>query len=460
LKRRIGEEFKEKMSEYEKLNRERWTLFPRAALIGLVGGLVAVAFRVALEAGAARRMALSEWSQKHLWFGFLLSVAVTLAAVGGAVWLVRRFAPETAGSGIPHIKAVLAGNANLRDLRVLLVKFASGVIGIAGGLALGREGPTIQMCAAVGQRISKLWKVDSPEYRESLIICGCAAGLSAAFNAPLAAVVFALEELEVTFTHGALFAAVVASLVADMVVRLTIGELPVFQIRVSVVPSAGQLHYFLAIGIVGGLVGVLFTRMLILTLARVRAADRSKWRVFFAAVVVLIGLVGVVEPRAIGGGLILTDNLLDNRIPLWPVVSFFALRFLLTVVSYSLDTAGGIFAPLLLVGGLLGNALGALAAKAHLVHSPDPVVWTITGMVSIFSAVVRCPLTAIVLLVEMTGYYPLVLPLLCASFVAAGVADLFGIEPVYDLLGRIGRHGESIQIEQVVVDSTTDSARA
>src|SRR5262249_54739057 len=158
--------------------------------------------------------------------GLGLVLALCGLAAGVALWLVRRFAPETAGSGIPHIKAVLHRQRGMKWKRVLLVKYASGTLGLSAGLALGREGPTVQMGGAVGQMVSR-WFHARPRERHTLVAAGAGAGLAAAFNAPLAGVIFVLEELRRDFAPGALTAAFIASVSADVIARFLLGQEPV-----------------------------------------------------------------------------------------------------------------------------------------------------------------------------------------------------------------------------------------
>jgi CIC family chloride channel protein len=420
------------MNQFIRINQERSWLFPRAAMLGLVAGLVAVAFRWLLAQGEGLFLQWATWCRSFGSGGFFLLLLVTGGAAALAVFLTRAFAPEAGGSGIPHVKLVLLGRRRFRDLRVLVVKFFSGVIGIGGGLALGREGPTVQMGAALGRRAS-LWTARGEE-SEALIICGAAAGLAAAFNAPLAALVFALEELQVRFNQSVFFAAAVAALLADVVARSFAGELPVFHVTIGMMPTVWHLPHALAIGVAAGLLGIVFNDVLVGAVRRSRAWPKSWLVVVGGLTVTAIATTAWVEPHAVGGGMGLTDHLLAGPQPLRILLALLVLRFVLTVGSYSLGSAGGIFAPMLLIGGLLGMGLGEAGHLMGIPFTPDPTIAALIGMAAFFAAVVRCPLTGIVLMVEMTGYYPMVLVLLAAAFVAVGVADFFHREPVYEAL--------------------------
>src|SRR5664280_2214444 len=236
---------------------KRRHILPKALVIGLVAGLISSAFREALQ-----------WSEIHriAWLHQLsptagLFAALIVGAVGGGLglWLVRRFAPEASGSGIPHVKSVVLGEAQLNWRRVLPVKFFGGLASIGGGLALGREGPTIQIGGATGLMVSTWFRVKPGEgERKALISAGAGAGLAAAFNAPLAGVVFVLEELHGAFTPVIFVAAFLASVTADVVCRVLTGETPVFALSGMPVPSLNALPVALVLGGLAGLGGVLF----------------------------------------------------------------------------------------------------------------------------------------------------------------------------------------------------------
>ncbi len=192
------------MTEIEEdlaIRKQRRRIFPRAALVGLGAGLVASLFRIVLAGADTMRNGLIEWSHQFPALGWVFPVMFTVTGAALSVFFVRRFAPETSGSGIPHLEAVLHRLRTLHWRRVLPVKFVAGALAIGGGLTLGREGPTVQMGGAVGAAVSTWLKV-LPRERRSLVAAGAGAGLAAAFNAPLAGVIFVLEEMQHDFIHS------------------------------------------------------------------------------------------------------------------------------------------------------------------------------------------------------------------------------------------------------------------
>ena len=267
------------IQDFLRSHERRRTLMPRAVLVGVLAGLVGVAFRTTLNASEKLRDLLIGYGHTLPAGGMLLPILFGAVTVAVAVTLVRRIAPETSGSGIPHLKAVLHHLRSMRWQRVLPVKFVGGALGIAGGLALGREGPTVQMGGAVGQMVGQWLKCTSRE-RRTLIAAGAGAGLAAAFNAPLAGVVFVLEEVQRDFTPGVFTAAFIASVTADVLTRLLLGQLPVFHVAALPPPLLSALPLFLVLGVIAGLLSVLFNRALLAsaTCASLYEVGRSGYR--------------------------------------------------------------------------------------------------------------------------------------------------------------------------------------
>jgi CIC family chloride channel protein len=383
-----------------------------------------------------------------------LNSLLAFGALGAllSVMLVRRFAPETSGSGIPHLEAVLHRLRTLDWKRVLPVKFIAGALAIGGGLAMGREGPTVQMGGSVGDAVSRWLKVP-PRERRTLIAAGAGAGLAAAFNAPLAGVIFVLEEVQRDFHPFVFGAAFLAAAIADIVARLLSGAFPVFSIPDYSTPPTASLPIFAVLGILAGLLGVAFNRGLVATM-NLFARVQGRWNlVIVAGVGAIVGIVGWFSPMAIGCGHSLAETALAGNLVLAAIPILFVIRFIMTISSYASGAAGGIFAPLLALGALLGLALGQIAHNFAPTVVPVPAVFAVVGMAAYFTAIVRAPLTGIVLIVEMTGNYQQMLPLLVACFCAYAVAELLNDLPIYEaLLERdLLRDGTHIKLKEPLV---------
>lgn len=421
------------MRDFLRAHEQRRRQLPRSLLVGLLAGLVAVAFREALAAADSLRDGLIAYVHGHALWAFPLPII--LAAAGGAVavYLVRHFAPEAAGSGIPHVKAVLHGLRTMVWQRVLAVKFVGGVTGIGAGLALGREGPTIQMGSAVGQMVGG-WFSCTPRERRTLIAAGAGAGLAAAFNAPLAGLVFVLEEVQRDFSPGVFAATLIASAVADITTRLLTGQLPLFHVQTEPIPPLSLLPFALLLGVVAGVLGIAFNRGLLRSLDLFERLRQWPAWMTGGLVGLLVGAVALFAPIAVGGGNRLVESMLEGELSLLALAAFFVLRFGLTMLSYGCGAPGGIFAPLLVLGADIGLGIGVVAGQFLPKVVSRPHLFAVVGMAAYFTAIVRAPLTGIVLMVEMTGNYSLVLPLLVACLTAYGVADFLGDRPVYEAL--------------------------
>jgi len=405
----------------------------KALCVGITSGLVASAFRWTLVAIEALRLRIVDALSPGGRVAFSIVFGVAMGAV--AVGLVRRFCPEAAGSGIPHLKSVLLGERPLRWLRVLLIKFAGGVAAIGGGMALGREGPTIQMGGATALGVAELLRVKAGEgERKALISAGAGAGLSAAFNAPLAGMIFVLEELQGSFTPVIFVAAFLASVSADIVARLLMGELPVLPLHVVSAPGTSALPMAAIVGAVAGFAGVGFNRCLLFSLNLQESLRKFPSWVPGAVAGLVVGIIGGFFPRIIGSGNPLVEAAVTGTLITRWLLVLLAARFLLTMVSYGSGAAGGIFAPLLVLGSIGGLWMGQAAQSVVPAWIPHPEVFAVLGMGALFTATVRAPLTGIVLMVELTGEYGFMLPLLVSCLIAYGIAEGMKSEPIYEAL--------------------------
>lgn len=427
----------------------------KAVVVGVVAGVLASGFRWALETTEHLR---AHWvAGISGWLG--LPLALALGALGGGlgVWLVRRFAPHASGSGIPHLKAILLREAEPEWKRLLWVKFIGGVSAIGGGMALGREGPTVQMGGGVGHMVSDWFRVKQGEgERRALISAGAGAGLAAAFNAPLSGLIFVLEELHGNFTPVMFVAAFLASVSGDVVGRLLSGELPVFHLGGIGAPGVETLPWAALLGVAAGVAGVGFNRSLLATLdLRERL---MRWPAFGvgAAAGAFVGFVGWTVPGLAGSGGELVQQALSGKILLALLPLFVVARFSLTMVSYGSGAAGGIFAPLLVLGALGGLWFGAgVHAMFPSSMSLTPPVFAVIGMGALFTAIVRAPLTGIVLMIELTGVYSFMLPMLVSCLLAYGVAEAMGNTPIYEALRLRARETAARQMAARKAPSTS-----
>lgn len=419
--------------DYLTVRQQRRWIFPKAALVGVLAGSIALLFRVALSAADSFRNNFIVWSQSNPNYGWIFPIVFTFLGAWISVAITRNYAPEAGGSGIPHLKAVLLRFRKLDWKKVLPVKFFGGIIAIGSGLALGREGPTVQMGGTVGDAISRLLKVSERE-RLTLTTAGAGAGLAAAFNAPLSGLIFILEEVRRDFQPIVFGATFVAAVIADIIARIGAGQFPVFSVPSYPAPPLGSLPYFALLGCFAGLLGVLFNKGLITSIKLFSRIPKHLMNLGAAIIGGVIGLVGWFSPLMIGSGHTLAETALTGKLTLSAIPIFFLLRYLLTVSSYGTGAPGGIFAPLLVLGSMLGLAIGQIANSFTPEIVPIPAVFAVVGMAAYFTAIVRAPLTGIMLIVEMTGNYSQMLPLLVSCFCAYIVAEALKDVPIYEAL--------------------------
>ncbi len=405
-----------------------------AFLVGLTAGFLGSAFRWVLDLAERERIWFYEHIKHYPW-GYPLAAILTIAAIYISVKLVKTFAPEAAGSGIQEIEGALDGVRPLRWKRVIPVKFIGGLFSLGAGLVLGREGPTVQMGAAVGKMIQDLLK-KSHRYFNVLVSAGAASGLAAAFNAPLAGVVFIIEELHGHFkyTFISFVAIIIASATSDIVSRILIGPNPVLQVLHYPPPPIPMYWTFVVLGFLFGFLGLAFNQMLLKFLDWFEILNRKT--ILFSAVLVgvIISAVGFIEPRAIGGGYELIRDVMLSPPALEVLIFLFIMRFFLIMISYATGAPGGIFAPLVSLGVLFGTIFGIVVHALFPHEIPNVGVFAIAGMAGMFAATVRAPLTGIVLAAEMTSDFNVILPLMLTGAIAAVTTTALGNKPIYTLL--------------------------
>jgi CIC family chloride channel protein len=407
-----------------------------AFAVGGTSGLVGAVFRLVLERSDRFRGAVIDWAHGKDIAGFAFIVGISAIAAGLAAWLVRKFAPRAKGSGIPDVEAVLHEEQPPPPLILLPVKFIGGVLAMGTGLALGREGPTVQMGAAIGHFLATAFRRNQDDAK-ALLAAGAGAGLATAFSAPCAGAVFVLEELVRRFDTRITITTLCASGSAIAVARLLLGNGPDFQLEPLPYSGFGTVPIFLVLGAVTGLMGVAYNHVLLGALA---AAERlGRWLsgdMRAATVGAAVGLLAWFGPGLVGGGDAITQRALAGVDSMMVVGGVFLVRFGLGPLSYAAGTPGGLFAPMLVLGAQSGLALGTFFCRWFPYLAERPAAFALVGMAAFFTAVVRAPVTGIILVTEMTGCFTLLLPMLLACFAAMAVPTLLGDPPIYDSLAR------------------------
>lgn len=340
--------------------------------------------------------------------------------------------PMCTGSGIPQIKGILQGDMSMRWFSVLWSKIIGGVLAIGAGMSLGREGPSVQIGACVGQGLSQTSRRTGFESR-ILMTAGAGAGLAAAFNAPLAGVIFGLEEMQKTISPALLLTGITASITAATVTEVVFGMSPVFSMGYLLPLPLNLFDVLVVAGIVIGLLGRLFNIALAYSLNTYSRLGLSGMKKPLVPLV-LAGILGFVLPEILGGGNLLVDSLVVTDYTIGFLCLLFVGKFLFTMICFGSGVPGGIFLPMLVLGAAGGAVLAKLLVLAGLLPAMYYADIIVFGMAAYFSAVVKSPVTGSILILEMTGSFQHMLALLVVSLTAYVISDLTGGRPVYDEL--------------------------
>ncbi|MGF7161375.1 CIC family chloride channel protein [Rhodoligotrophos appendicifer] len=403
-----------------------------AALVGMGTGLLGTIFHLVIDY-------LIHWPQ---WLAavvqgpslVLAAALITMVLTVCSVFVVRRFAPEAGGSGVPEIEGAMEGLRFVHWRRVLPVKFFAGIAAISSGLVLGREGPTIHIGASVAAGLSEAFKSNDLE-RRGLLAAGAAGGLACAFNAPLAAVLFVIEEThrQFPYTFRTYMGVIVAACVAAIVTEMMAGVGPDLEIAVAQVP----LWIFPGFLLLGGLMGVLGVALNagLMRMVEFGAECQANMPYVYPAIVgFLIGAVFILLPQAASGGEAVIMALSTQHTGIFALLLLATIRYLTTVTSYSTGVPGGIFAPILTLAVCCGLAFGTTLDALFPGIGVVPTAFGIAAMGGLFTASVRAPIVGVALTLELTGSYTLLLPVLITCGTANLIAQWLGGRPIYEQL--------------------------
>ncbi|WP_341731286.1 chloride channel protein [Microcoleus sp. EPA2] len=428
------------------LRPKRLAIF-EACLIGLISGLAGVLLKLGVGWLGSWRVATST----------LIPAVILLPAVGlfGGLltgFLVERWAPETAGSGIPHVKAALSGVNLSLNLRVAVAKLITTILAVGSGLTLGRQGPTVQIGASLADWIGHLMPT-SPDYRRQLIACGAAAGLAAGFNAPIAGVLFVVEELLHDVSGLTLGTAIIASFIGAVVSQILGGDSLNLNLREYPTSfSAGEIPFYVLLGVLAGFLGALFSKGILAGLQFNKKTLKLALPFRIALAGLICGLVIALLPENFRNNTGLREFLLTGEASGVTSLIAFIAHFSLTIISAASGAPGGLFAPSLILGSALGHMVGIL--QADWLGVGLPVTYALAGMGAFFCAVSRAPITAVVIVFEITADFKLVLPLMICSVVAYLVAEKVDSGSLYDRLLEF--NGIQLKKDKPAVDGLSD----
>lgn len=412
--------------------REHQLFLALTIVIGIVAGLAAVLFSLSINLVS------------HMLFGVNPSAArlflvPTIVSVGTGVLLAKVF-PGVRGSGIPQTKAAFHLQSGEIPARVPIGKFLTGVICIGAGHSIGREGPSVQIGAGLASVIGRWVPLSSARIKD-LVPVGAAGALAAAFNTPIAAVLFALEEIIGDMNASLIGSTVVASVASVVVERAILGNEPLFRVPAYHLEHPGELFAYALLGIVGGAISLVFSKGLL----GLRQAFRKlpSWTVMLHPAIggALIGLILIAVPEVMGVGYEYVDQALQGGIVMQTMALLCVMKIVATLVSYASGNAGGIFAPSLYIGAMAGGAVGSIVHRFAPFPTADAGAYALVGMGALFAGIVRAPMTSVFMIFEVTQDYQILVPLMVANLLSFAISRRYQPTPLYHaLLEQDGVH--------------------
>jgi chloride channel protein, CIC family len=410
------------------LREEQFFLF-LAILIGVASGLAVVCFRMCIE--FLHLKLLGSGLQPSVPRVFL---APMLAGLVIAV-LVIRFFPRARGSGVNQTKAALYIYDGYIPVPTVIGKFITSALAIGSGQSLGPEDPALQIGAGLASLLGRRLKLSREKLR-LIAPVGAAAGLAAAFNAPITAVLFVIEEVIGRWTAGILGAVVLSAISSAVIERWFLGDEPLFRVPAYHLEHAGELGAYASLGVIGGFASLAFVKYIAYLRPRLRKYPSWTQYIQPAAAGLLIGLIGIRFPQVMGAGYSYIDQAMHEQYT-WQILAVLgALKIVTTGLSFSSGTPGGLFAPTLFMGAMIGGAVG-MAERQIVPHLAIPVgAYALVGMGTLFAGILRAPMTSVFMILEVSGNYSIIVPVILSNAIAYFISRTFQPTPIFDLLSR------------------------
>jgi CIC family chloride channel protein len=420
--------------------RESQIFLVLALVIGALTGLAVVAFIMLTERLGMRLYPMGGAPWRRALFPVVGSL--------GIGYLLYRYFPNARGSGVPQTKAALFAREGRITLRTVLGKFFCTSATLASGIPLGREGPSVQVGAGIASVLGRFLGLPAEQVKK-LIPVGAAAAIAAAFNTPLAAVLFSLEEIMGDLHAPVMGAVVLASATAWMVLRVFLGDHPLFKVPQYQLIHPAEFAVYAVLGVAGGVVSAVFTKLLLGIRARfLRFPLKTVW---FQPLVggLVVGLMGWFVPQVLGVGYGYVGEALNGRMAFQMMALLVVLKLFAVTISYASGNAGGIFGPSLFIGAMLGGTVGTVAHQLFPGYTATPGAYALVGMGAVFAGVVRAPMTSVLMIFEMTQDYAVIVPLMIANLVSLFIASRLQHEPIYEALAvQDGIHLPSAESRQ------------
>ncbi len=406
-------------------NREDQLVLALSVVIGILVGLTVVAF-ILLTGRLAARMyppGSAAWRR----------VLIPTAGALGTGYLLARYFPTARGSGIPQTKFAIFIQDGYISLRTVIGKFICCSASLASGIALGREGPSVQIGAGIASVLGRKVGLSTGNVK-ALVPVGCSAALAAAFNTPIAAVLFSLEEILGDLHAPVLGSVVISSATSWIVLHLILGDEPLFHVPAYQLVSPLEFFNYAVLGVVGGLGSVCFVKLLLqLRLWFKRFPASTVWLQPTAGGL-LVGLLGWFLPEVLGVGYDYVDRVLGGDFPVKTVALLAVLKIIATPACYSSGNAGGIFGPSLFIGAMIGGTVGSVVHGLLPGVTANPGAYALVGMGTAFAGIVRTPLTSVIMIFEMTRDYSIIVPLMISNLISFFISQQLQREPIYEAL--------------------------
>jgi CIC family chloride channel protein len=404
---------------------EERVLLVLTLIIGAIVSLAVVAFILLTENLGARMYPVGSAA----WRRVLIPVA---GALGTGFFLYRYF-PNARGSGIPQAKVALFLRDGYISFRTVVGKFTLCSISLASGIALGREGPSVQVGAGIASALGRRLGLTTKSVK-SLVPAGAAAALAAAFNTPISAVLFSLEEVMGDMNAPVLGSIVLSSATSWIVLHLLLGDEPLFHVPAYQLVHPVEFIFYAVLGLIGGLVSVAFVKLLLWQ--RKFFLTRPEWSQWFlpAAGGLTVGLLGWFSPRVLGVGYAVVGQALNGQLVLGVMAGLVLLKLIATATCYASGNAGGIFGPSLFIGAMMGGAVGGVVHNLAPDYTGGVGAYALVGMGAAFAGIVRTPMTSVIMIFEITRDYSIIVPLMIANLISYFLSSKLQEEPIYDAL--------------------------
>jgi chloride channel protein, CIC family len=435
--------------------REEQMILVLSLIIGALTGAAVVAFILVTERAGMRVYPVGSAAWRRVLVPVLGSLVMGI--------LLYRYFPDARGSGVPQTKTALFARDGVISLRTIVGKFICTAGTLACGIPLGREGPSVQVGGGIASVLGRFLGL-SPKNVKKLIPVGAAAAIAAAFNTPLAAVLFTLEEVVGDLNAPVMGAVVLASATAWVVLRLLLGDNPLFKVPQYHLVHPLEFAIYALLGVAGGIISVAFTKLLLAI--RARFLRFPQWTVWFQPVAggLVVGLMGWFVPQVLGVGYGYVGDVLNGGLALKLMLLLIALKIVAVSTSYGSGNAGGIFGPSLFIGAMLGGSVGTVAHHFLPMHTATAGAYALVGMGTVFAGVVRAPMTSVLMIFETTRDYAVIVPLMISNLVSLFISSRLQHRTIYDALSMqdgihlptsetLREHGQR-QVSKAVIAAT------